>query len=342
MSTDGNILTQQLAEADARIATLHRESTPPGFQPLMPEVFQELQATMEELRVAGEEMHQQNEALAEAQEHIAAERFRYRDLFESAPDSYLVTDMLGVIRDSNRAAQSLLGRGPRSLNGRPLANFIAEEETRAFRQHLLTAGRFTDREEWEFPLRRPSAGVFPATLTVTVIRMPDGEATGLRWLVRDITERAQIEAELRLLNGDLEAALAREHAARQTAEDDKQRQEEQAAFLGALLTASPDGISFLDPDGRYVSINPTLASWNGLSQETYPGRSIEEILPEQWAQIEPYFQRALAGETIHDVDLRGEVFPGAVRPRKTIASYYPVQANGSTLGVGCIFRATPP
>jgi PAS domain S-box-containing protein len=319
MSTDGNILTQQLAEADARIATLHRESTPPGFQPLMPEVFQELQATMEELRVAGEEMHQQNEALAEAQEHIAAERFRYRDLFESAPDSYLVTDMLGVIRDSNRAAQSLLGRGPRSLNGRPLANFIAEEETRAFRQHLLTAGRFTDREEWEFPLRRPSAGVFPATLTVTVI-----------------------EAELRLLNGDLEAALAREHAARQTAEDDKQRQEEQAAFLGALLTASPDGISFLDPDGRYVSINPTLASWNGLSQETYPGRSIEEILPEQWAQIEPYFQRALAGETIHDVDLRGEVFPGAVRPRKTIASYYPVQANGSTLGVGCIFRATPP
>jgi len=32
------------------------------------------------------------------------ERERYRDLFELAPDPYIVTDRRGVIREANRAA----------------------------------------------------------------------------------------------------------------------------------------------------------------------------------------------------------------------------------------------
>jgi len=39
-----------------------------------------------------------------ARAQVEAERQLYLDLFESAPDGYLVTDEVGTIREANRAA----------------------------------------------------------------------------------------------------------------------------------------------------------------------------------------------------------------------------------------------
>ncbi len=71
--------------------------------------FETLNTTMEELRVAEEEMRQQNEALAEAYDIVAKWRLHYEELFELAPEAYLVTDMEGMIQEANQAAADLLG-----------------------------------------------------------------------------------------------------------------------------------------------------------------------------------------------------------------------------------------
>ncbi|HJZ89861.1 MAG TPA: PAS domain-containing protein, partial [Gemmataceae bacterium] len=71
---------------------------------------EELTVTLEELRITEEELRRQNEELASAQEVILAERQRYQELFNFAPDGYMVTDANGVIHEANLAAADLLGR----------------------------------------------------------------------------------------------------------------------------------------------------------------------------------------------------------------------------------------
>jgi signal transduction histidine kinase len=52
-------------------------------------------------------------------------------------------------------------------------------------------------QEWELVLCSRDGEPFDAALTVETVRIPVGEATALRWLVRDITLRKQAEEQLR-------------------------------------------------------------------------------------------------------------------------------------------------
>jgi PAS domain-containing protein len=80
----------------------------PQEQP--PTNWEELQASLEELQIAEEELQQQQEELAASRYLVEAERQRYQELFNFAPDGYLVTDAHGVIQEANRAAAVLLQR----------------------------------------------------------------------------------------------------------------------------------------------------------------------------------------------------------------------------------------
>src|SRR5438874_1033859 len=55
---------------------------------------------------------------------IDAERERYGELFDFAPDAYLVTDTDGKILEANSAAGRLLGVPPRHLDGKLLVSFV--------------------------------------------------------------------------------------------------------------------------------------------------------------------------------------------------------------------------
>lgn len=104
---------------------------------LLTNSMEELYTALEELQVAGEELNQQNEALAAAHQAVEVERQRYQDLFEFAPDAYLVTDMNGAIREANHAAATLLNSSRQSLIGKPLVVFVDQEGRRAFRFELI-------------------------------------------------------------------------------------------------------------------------------------------------------------------------------------------------------------
>jgi PAS domain-containing protein len=62
----------------------------------------------------------------------------YQDLFELAPDIYLVTDLAGVIREANAAAAALLNIRPQFLAGKPLRSVVetAPTKTLASKLHL--------------------------------------------------------------------------------------------------------------------------------------------------------------------------------------------------------------
>lgn len=167
-----------------------------------------LSAAVEELNVANVELRQQDEELISTRLQVEMERQRYRDLFDSAPDGYIVTDTDGVIREANRPAASMLGKPADFLTGKPLAIFLGQEERRLFRSALISFGQAGIAGELEIDLRSSDKNMVRASLTVAAMHDRHGVLTGLRWLLRDSTPRHDAELRARSLNEELERRVA--------------------------------------------------------------------------------------------------------------------------------------
>src|SRR5256885_14760474 len=117
------------------------------------EDVEKMAVMIEELRVAEEELRVQNEELATARQAIEAERLRYHELFEFAPDGYVVTDAAGIIREANRGASAMLNVSRRGLLGKPFALYVAGVDRDAFRIHLSQVQSEETLKEREFCLK---------------------------------------------------------------------------------------------------------------------------------------------------------------------------------------------
>ena len=189
-----NQLVQQIQNWRWRVAGLkQRTSKLSLLQQQETEAFNEISTALEELQVAEEELRQQNSELADARALVEAERQRYQELFEFAPDGYLVTDGYAMIREANRAAAALLNVSQQFLVGKPLSNFIPSKERRAFRSQLNRLQQLERLQDWEIRLCRRNGAVFDAALTIATVRNQDGGALDLRVCVRDITSRKRSE-----------------------------------------------------------------------------------------------------------------------------------------------------
>src|SRR5437870_752051 len=125
----------QVQAALDRVAAIRKRANAtdgPLIQAVLTEALEEMGLAFEELRVAQEELRVQNEALAEAEARAVAERDKYRDLFEFAPNGYLVTDAEGTVRELNKAACELLQITPRYAPGKPLSLFVRKEDRAEF------------------------------------------------------------------------------------------------------------------------------------------------------------------------------------------------------------------
>ncbi|WP_414550428.1 PAS domain-containing protein [Anabaena sp. CCY 0017] len=175
----------------SRLADLYQTaSVLPWIPPeLLPQAFKELYSTSKMVQLAAEELYQQNEELIETRNWLEAERQRYQDLFEFAPDGYLVTNTAGIIQEANRAAAQLLNVSRQLLIGKPIVNFVPLEERQPFRCELSQLCQ-TDRvRELVVRLQQNYGEFFDAAITVAVVRNQQGSANSLRWLLRNISER---------------------------------------------------------------------------------------------------------------------------------------------------------
>ncbi len=184
-----DVFTQQLETMYLRLHKLYGGGGVSVQQPpdLLPQVFKELGTASEELQVAIEELRQQNEELVATNQALAEERQRYQDLFDFAPDAYLVTDAQGIIREANRAASTLLNLSPKYLVGKPLLVFLAEEESQIFCSRLKQLHQLDRLQNWQVRLRPRKGEPFDAVMTLNSVRNHEGQPVVLRWLLRNIS-----------------------------------------------------------------------------------------------------------------------------------------------------------
>ena len=200
-----------------RIVALQQRVTgePAQAAEVLVEAMEDLRAALEELRVADEELRQQNEALATARSAVEAERQRYQELFDFAPDGYLITDTAGIIQEANRAAATMFGVLQHHLVGKPLMVYLDVEEHGAFCARLLRLQQSEGVQEWEMRVLPRQGAPFPAALTLATICDAQGTLGGLRWLLHDITVRKQAEKALQQAQEVLERRVAERTAALQ-------------------------------------------------------------------------------------------------------------------------------
>jgi PAS domain S-box-containing protein len=163
------------------------------------------------------EMRHQNAELVAARDALEDERRRYRDLFEMAPDAYLITNEHGLVSEANCAASQLLKVERRFLIGKPLQVFIPPDQRNSFRAKVVEAQRVPALVQWRIRLVPRAGPVIDVAAAVAAVVDQRNQPTGLRWSLRDITGQVRDEERLRDLNAELERRVADRTAALEAA-----------------------------------------------------------------------------------------------------------------------------
>jgi len=221
---------------DSRIkAICQRLETQCGRDRLSERQQSPLLEVTQELRLAVEELFVQNEELMTAREELEEERRRYRELFDFAPDCYLVTDSKGIILEANQAAAAMLGRNKQAIVGSPLVVYIDHGWRKSFLSltYKLQKSKKIETEHCELRIQPHRHEPVPVEVTLSSIHDQNNKLIGIRWLLRDISERKKADKALEEYSRGLEE-LVEERTRKLADAQEALIRKEKLAFLGQL------------------------------------------------------------------------------------------------------------
>jgi PAS domain S-box-containing protein len=238
------------------------------------QVNEELRVVEEELRLQQEELATQNQDLHDAQETARTEHRRYQELFDFAPDGYLVTDLAAVIGEANRAASRYLGVSQGFLVGKPLILFVDSRDHDVFLSQLqrLSQGEVASVHNWRLLLRPRGAEPFYGDITVASVCDREGAPTRLRWMFRDITERVEVECERDHL-------LAQSIRDREALTELTVDLEGERGVLSMIMDSTHAQIAYLDPEFNFVRVNAACCRGLGRTRAELIGRNHFDLFP---------------------------------------------------------------
>ncbi len=238
------------------------------------------------------------------------------DIAESIPHIVWMAAPDGSTQFLNRRAIEYVGRPAELGDGWSWLSVIHPDDAeRAQREWARTVATETPYEV-DCRLRRHD-GVYRWH---TFRSMPRRDADGnvVRWIgtATDIDDRKCFEDQL----------WRSERAAAET-----------LTLLETLQSTAPVGFGFVDRDFRIVRINEILASINGSSAQEQVGRTVAEVIPVIWPQVELMFRRVLdTGDPVLNFEVTGETAAEPDRPRHWLRSYYPVRLADAIIGIGIV------
>ena len=162
----------------------------------MKRVEDELRASRDELE---RRVRERTAVLLKLNESLKASEERFRLMIEGVKDyAIYMLDTEGRVTSWNEGARHIYGYSAQDIIGSPRSQFFAPEDiasglqTRELKEAAAT-GRFSE-EAWRV---RKDRSRFWANGTLSALRNNSGDLTGFVNVVRDLTERKQIEGELR-------------------------------------------------------------------------------------------------------------------------------------------------
>ncbi len=221
---------------------------------------------------------------------------RYHEFFNLAPDSYLITDLQGIICEANRAAQALLDLPLEDLAGKSITSVIAEEDREEFRSRqaqlqansLTRDGALTPAlvpPEWKARLQPQAGRVLGAALSVTTLPDSTGRPANLLWGLHEISDSRQELDRLRETGEDLDRRLTACLFQMQASEENCRLLTEQILDLDnrefkfrSIVEQSQDGIILADENGLINEWNWAAVKITGLDRVDVLGFPLWEVI----------------------------------------------------------------
>lgn len=136
---------------------------------------------------------------AQLYESLQSARQRYQELFEDSIDPILVTHLDGQIQEANRQAGKLSGISHEDLQGKSIWNFQEmKQDWLSDNLPAIEAGSTLSYETFFYPQNRS-----PLPIEFHIRKTGFGGQESLQWIIRDLTERKQLDS----LRNDLSAMI---------------------------------------------------------------------------------------------------------------------------------------
>lgn len=237
-------------------------------------------------------------------------------LVASSEDPVIGKTLDGTILLWNEAAERLYGYEASEMLGSSVSVLIPPDRPEEL-SYLLgrvrakeTVGNFLTKR-----LRKDGTTV-DVEITVSPVVSSDGVVLGGSTIAHDLTRYNRQIADLREAHRSADEAIS---------------------MLDTLEASAPVGFGFADTQCRLTHLNEMLASFAGSTTDELLGKSVADVVPEIWAQVESIFRRVLEyGEAVRNIEVTGHVPTDPGHRHHWLASYYPVRLETEIIGVGIV------
>jgi PAS domain S-box-containing protein len=193
--------------------------------------------------------------LRESEERLQLSEKKYRTLFETAPDSIMITDMNRAVMMVNRQSLMLLGYDKaEDMVGKNSTDFITPEDRQlaSDQEGKLSPGR--PMEGIEYRMLTRDGRRIAVEGNASMILDAGGKPEYIITVARDVTERILAEEKIR--------------------------------FLASIIENLPDAVCAVNDKGETVAWNKGAEKILGYKAEEIIGKRISVIIPEDRAQKE--------------------------------------------------------
>jgi two-component system, NtrC family, sensor kinase len=216
----------------------------------------------------------------------------------------------------NAAAERLYGYRAEEMLGRTIAMLIPSDRPEELPQLLADVREGRTVTDFHTERLRKDGAIVPVAITVSPVIGDDGAIVGASTIAHDLS--AHVE-QVKILS----------EAERRTAEA--------LSLLATLQACAPVGLAFIDREFRILHINEMLAAVNGSSVQNQIGKTLIEVIPDIWPQIEGVYRHVLENdEAVLNIEVSGEIAADPGHRHHWLANYYPVHLDNEVIGAGVV------
>jgi PAS domain S-box-containing protein len=227
-------------------------------------------------------------------------------IVESSDDAIIGKTLDGVITSWNHGAERIYGYAAHEAVGRPMNFLVPPDRSDEVSQILERVRSGEPVKHYETVRIRKDGQSFAVSLTVSPIRDSTGQVVGASSIARDITERKQMEAKLRLASH----------------------------YTRCLIENNLDPLVTISPDGRITDVNKATELVTGVSRDRLIESDFSGYFTEPQKAKDSY-QRAIRDGLVRDYPLTIRDVAGHTTDVLLNATLYRNEAGQ----VQCVFAA---
>jgi PAS domain S-box-containing protein len=216
----------------------------------------------------------------------------------------------------NGAAERLYGYTSTEMLGHDLAELVPADRPNELGELLARVRSGQTVRDFRTTRLRKDGTAVEVSITVSPVVGSDGVVVGGSTITHDLTAFLRHLADLR---------------------ETHRRADEATCTLETLQDSAPIGLGFVDRHFRIVRMNQMLASVTDSSVEQMLGRTVADVVPEIWPQVEGVYRQVLdRDESVVNVTVLGPASAEHGGGHHWLASYYPVHLDTEVIGVGIV------